>query len=172
MKNPLDKIVRRFHATNNDGLQRILKNFAIRPYPSKTPVYDEKGEYILRTPDGKRVYEERIRPIFTSTPTSKLDWIDNRKDTDFDVRKNLIHIEIPQSVYSTMKRTDINPDYAPAIQRKGLGLPYNVISKDRGGTADFFMEELPLDYVKKICLDGNKDCHSVEEIIKMLGIER
>ena len=151
-------IVKRFHVTTDEGLRKILESRALKPYMNAQTMYDNNG-MALRDENGHIIHEDRLRPVFTSTPSAKNDWSGNG-------RTRKLFIEFPKERYLQFKRTDVNPDYPSAVQRKGLGTPYNVMSVDRGGYADLFMEDIPLEFVKKICLDGNRDCYDVETLLK------
>lgn len=155
-------VYKRYHATNDEALKQILKDRALKTRMVMDRVYDERGEMPLRNTAGGFVYEEQLRPVFTST--GRRDWV--------NPGGKLIEIEIPGDRYVQMKRAEFNPDYPPATQYKGLGNPWKVFSVDHGGTADFFAEDIPMDYFKRICLDGTRKCYDVDKILEMYGIEK
>lgn len=133
----MEKVIRRYHATTDEPLRGILSQGSIRTTIGKHNVYEADLQHKKKNPDGTFVYVEETRPIFTSR---------RRGEWDMGPETKTLVLEIPESVYKGMKRTDLNPDYAPGVQKRGLGLPEKVYSVDRGGSADFFMEDLPLDY--------------------------
>lgn len=119
----MEKVIRRYHATTDDPLRGILSQGSIRTTIGKHEVYEEDLQRKKKNPDGTFVYVEETRPVFTS----------RRREWDMGPQTKTLVLEIPESVYKGMKRTDLNPDYAPGVQKRGLGLPEKVYSVDRGG---------------------------------------
>jgi len=160
--NILDKVIKRYHATNEESLKSILKDRALKPTRVNARTFTKDGSNYAKDDKGSFIYEWQDRPIFTSV--GRREWV--------NPGGMLLEIEIPGSKYVNMKRTDINPDYIPSEQYRGHGYPWKVFSVDHKGTADFFLEDIPLDYVKRICLDGTRKCYDVDKVLDMYGIEK
>ena len=157
----VEKMIRRYHSTTDEPLRGIFSANAIKTTKGRHHVYESDGQWKKRNPDGTFVYVEETRPVFTSKRMGE--W-------DMGPQTKTLVLEIPESVYKGMKRTDINPDYPPAVQRRGLGEPEKVFSVDRGGSADFFLEDLPLDYVKGGYIGKSRKMVPLDSLRHILGI--
>lgn len=155
------KFIRRYHSTTDEPLRGILSKGRIKTTMGRHNVYEEDLQRKKRNPDGTFVYVEETRPIFTSR---------RRGEWDMGPETKTLVLDIPEDVYRGMKRTDINPDYAPGIQRRGLGLPEKVYSVDRGGSADFFMEDIPIDYVRGGYIGNSRKMVSLDSIRHLLEL--